>query len=52
MDALFSRPTHKTVWNQLRNRPVAATNFDLSRVDTLEKESAVVHDEEKANRDR
>jgi hypothetical protein len=51
MDALFSRPTHKTVWNQLRNRPLAETDLGLSRVDTLEKGSVVVHDEEKANRD-
>ncbi|CAH0027639.1 unnamed protein product [Clonostachys rhizophaga] len=51
MDALFSRPTHKAVWNQLRNRPLAETDLGLSRVDTLEKRSVVVHDEEKTNRE-
>ena len=33
MDALFSKPTHKTVWAQLRGKPVLQPSPSLSDVE-------------------
>lgn len=47
MDALFSRPTHKTVWAQLMRKPLPELEDLTSRRDSIDKEGTTVQDIEK-----
>lgn len=48
MDALFSRPTHKTVWAQITRKPLPELEDLSSPRNSIDKEGATVQDVEKA----
>ena len=47
MDALFSRPTHKTVWAQLMRKPLPELEDMNSARNSIDKDGATVEDVQK-----